>query len=175
MKIKYLLPLAVIFFTLASFKADQKSKSPEKKADPLKWYDWNEGYPKALKSNKIIVMDVYTDWCGWCKKMDKDTYDNEEIISTLNKKFIAIKLNPEKEDIKYKVDSLTLNGYQLFNMLTNGQRTGYPTTIFIYPKEKQVVLQPGYQDANRFKATLANVLENGNKIKGQPKEKSSRK
>src|SRR4051812_21578649 len=63
--------------------------------DKLVWYGWNEGYEKAIKENKIVLVDAYTDWCGWCKKMDRDTYANPEVIKKLNQHFIAIKFNPE--------------------------------------------------------------------------------
>jgi thiol:disulfide interchange protein len=61
---------------LTSFAPPQK---PAQHVE-LTWYGWNEGYAKALKEGKIVLVDAYTDWCGWCKKMDRDTYTNPTII-----------------------------------------------------------------------------------------------
>jgi uncharacterized protein YyaL (SSP411 family) len=131
------------------------SLSFKPKASEMKWYDWNEGYALAHKKNKLILVDVFTAWCGWCKKMDKDTYEDKDIVASINKNFIPVKLNPELTNIKYKVDTLTLNGFQLLDVLTNGQRSGYPTIVILNPKVNQVLqAQAGYQDAATFKKTL---------------------
>jgi thioredoxin-related protein len=137
--------------------------------DEIQWYDWNEGYQLAAKKNKIVIVDVFTSWCGWCKKMDRDTYSDKDVISSVNKNFIAIRLNPEKTDVVYKVDTLSLNGYQLLNVLTNGERTGYPTTVFLNARLNQVLkAESGYQDVATFKKNMDDAL-------GQSKDKSKKK
>jgi thioredoxin-related protein len=140
-----------------SFSSLYAEKQEDKKNEP-KWYSWNEGYAKSLKDkDKIIVVDVFTDWCGWCKRMDKDTYAKKEIQDIMNKKFIPIKFNPE-EPGTYEVDNMKLTGPQLLSMLTNNQRSGYPTIIFLYPKVREIDLQPGYQNAEQFKLSLDKAL-----------------
>ncbi|MCX6350452.1 MAG: DUF255 domain-containing protein [Bacteroidetes bacterium] len=152
-KLIYLPIFFVAFLALTSF-----APGGEKEYE-LKWYTWNEGYAKAEKQKKIVLVDVYTEWCGWCKRMDKDTYTKKQIIDYINKEFVPVKLNPEL-DGKYNVDTFKLSGEQLFNTLTNNKNTGYPTIIFIYPKERQITLFPGYQDAEKFKTTLEGVVAN---------------
>lgn len=147
-KLKVLLLLSLVF-TACSFRTD--------KPDELKWLSWNEGYPLALKKNKIAVVDIYTDWCGWCKRMDKDTYSKQNVIDEMQKNFVAIKLNPEDNSTPYLLDSLKLQGAQLMSMLTGGAGSGYPTIVFIYPKDKKVTYQPGYQTAEQFLETLSKV------------------
>ena len=146
---KFAIYFLIILITgvLTSFKP--------KPATEMKWYDWNEGYALAHKKNKLILIDVYTAWCGWCKKMDKDTYENEEVVAQINKNFVPVKLNPELKNMTYKVDTMKLNGFQLLDALTNGQRSGYPTIIILNPKINQILqAQAGYQDAAQFKKTL---------------------
>src|SRR5688572_14422721 len=62
--------------------------------EDIKWENWNDGYSKAVKQKKIALVDCYTDWCGWCKRMDKDTYAKEDIAKKINKHFVPIKFNP---------------------------------------------------------------------------------
>ncbi len=151
MKKIFFILFALTAGSLMSFKAPAPT-------DELQWTNWNEGYPKAVKANKIILIDVYTDWCGWCKKMDKDTYMHPGIISQLNKDFVSIKFNPEVTDVEYVVDDMKMTGPQLLGLLTNNQRTGYPTTIFMYPQEKQVMMEVGYKDAAAFEVILNNMV-----------------
>ncbi|MBL6963975.1 MAG: DUF255 domain-containing protein [Bacteroidetes bacterium] len=120
----------------------------------MKWLSWNEGYPLAKEKNKILMIDLYTDWCGWCKKMDRDTYANQDVIKIIDKHFIAVKLNPELKNIKYDIEGKTYTGMQLYAMLVQNQRTGYPTTVFLYTKEKKLYLEPGYKDAIQFNQVL---------------------
>ncbi|MBC7382078.1 MAG: DUF255 domain-containing protein [Bacteroidia bacterium] len=126
--------------------------------DNLKWYDWNEGYPIALTKKKIVLVDAYTEWCGWCKKMDKDTYTNAEVIKKLNEHFIVIKFNPELSELKYNVDSVTYSAQDFFAQLTRGENTGFPTTYFINPSKKSLMIDPGYHDAASFLLVLDRVI-----------------
>lgn len=123
----------------------------------LKWEDWNTGYKRGIAENKIILVDAYTDWCGWCKKMDKDTYSDPEIIKKINKNFVAIKFNPEL-DKTYYIDSTSYTGRELHAMLSKEYRTGYPTTYFILPQNNKLFINPGYEDPARFSTTLDKML-----------------
>jgi uncharacterized protein YyaL (SSP411 family) len=131
---------------------------PSKEANEPKWLDWNTGYPLAKKQNKIILVDAYTDWCGWCKKMDRDTYTDSEIIKILNKDFVVIKFNPELDDIVYELDGNKISGRELFGQLTQGKSTGFPTTYFIHPNKKQIQVAAGYLGPDDFKKVLVQAL-----------------
>jgi uncharacterized protein YyaL (SSP411 family) len=120
----------------------------------LKWYNWNEGYKEAVRTNKIVLIDIYTDWCGWCKKMERDTYTHPEVVKLINKYFVAVKFNPEQRNVVYEVDGNKMNPQQLFSNLTQNQANGYPTTVFLFTKEKRVYLQAGYLDPANFLKVL---------------------
>lgn len=145
--------LLIAFFCIISFSSFTPGEG-----DGLKWYSWNEGYPLAMKNKKIILVDAYTDWCGWCKKMDRDTYANADIIKKLNQHFIVIKFNPELRDLTYNVDSVTYTAREFFSQLTRGENTGFPTTYFINPVKKSLMIDPGYKDAAAFMQVLDHVI-----------------
>ena len=142
-----LLTVCFTFLTSAQMKSD---------IDGLKWHTWNEGYPLAKETGKIVLVDMYTDWCGWCKRMDKDTYAKNEIINLINEHFVPIKFNPEKTGITYEVEGNKVNGRQLMGMLANGQRIGYPSTVFIYTDSKKLYLVSGYQNADQSRCEKPN-------------------
>ncbi|MEX0967477.1 MAG: DUF255 domain-containing protein [Bacteroidia bacterium] len=162
MKLVYTLSLLLISSLTLSFTPPVSNPAEE-----LNWFGWNEGYDKAEETNKIALIDVYTDWCGWCKRMDRDTYANSEVMELIEADFIPIKFNPEK-DGTYNVNGEEVSGPQLLAMLGNNQRFGYPTTFFIFPKERQITIEVGYKDAASFKAILTRVKEAHAKLDSQP-------
>jgi uncharacterized protein YyaL (SSP411 family) len=127
-----------------------------KPAEELQWMNFDEGYKQAQKKGKIMLVDVYTDWCGWCKRMDRDTYAKSEIIGLINKDYVAIKFNPEI-NATYTFEGKKYSGDQLAGVLSNNKLGGYPTTIFYHPKLKKTNVVGGYYDANRFKTLLESV------------------
>lgn len=129
----------------------------------LTWYGWNEGYELALKENKIILVDAYTDWCGWCKKMDKDTYSNPDVIKKINANFVAIKFNPEVSFANYKIGNQTLTNQELYNQLSQGQSTGFPTTYYITPNKNNLMVDAGYKGPSDFLKILDVAIENAKK------------
>lgn len=140
-------------FALALFS---QSFAPQQ--ETMKWEDWNTGYPKGIKEKKVILVDAYTDWCGWCKKMDRDTYTNADVIKKINKYFVAIKFNPEL-DKTYYIDSNAYTGRELHAMLSKEYSTGYPTTYFIIPGMNRLLVNPGYEGPDQFSATLDRVIK----------------
>ncbi len=131
--------------------------------EKLVWEDWNSGYEKAYKQNKIILIDAYTEWCGWCKKMDRDTYTNPEVIKKLNQHFVVIKFNPEIPFDGYKVGDQTVNNQQLYNMLCQGKPTGFPTTYYITPAKNTLSIDVGYKGPEDFLKVLDATIANAQK------------
>jgi uncharacterized protein YyaL (SSP411 family) len=141
-----LLPLVFTVFMIMNFQA----QSQENKVN---WQSWDQGYVQGKKTNKPLLIDVYTDWCSWCKKMDRDTYAKTEIIEIIDKYYIAVKFNPEKPG-EYDVDGKKVSGRQLLGMLAQNNRVGYPTTFFLYANQRVVQMVQGYQGPEKFKETL---------------------
>ncbi|MEK9136508.1 MAG: thioredoxin fold domain-containing protein, partial [Bacteroidota bacterium] len=121
----------------------------------LKWMSFNEGVAEAKKTGRKVMIDVYTDWCGWCKKMDKDTYADAGVADYLNKKYVAIKLNAESSTkLKYRGQSYTEQELSAaFGV------TGYPSIIFMQSDGEPITVYPGYADADKFKTVLSYIAE----------------
>lgn len=134
--------------------------------EEVKWYSIKEALELTAKEPRILIIDVYTDWCGWCKRMDASTFSNKEIAATLNKDFYPVKLNAEgKEDITigdktYKfVDNGRRGYHELAAIVTKG-RLSYPTISCVDEKGRVLHAYPGYKDADQFKIFLAYFNEN---------------
>jgi thioredoxin-related protein len=68
----------------------------------IQWLTWQEAADKAKVEPRKIFVDIYTDWCGWCKRMDATTFQDPRVIEYMNANFYAVKLNAEmKEEISF--------------------------------------------------------------------------
>lgn len=147
---------AAVFTAPASDQGELESE--------IQWYTFNEGYAKANAEGKIAIIDCYTDWCGWCKVMDKKTFSDEGVIKKMNENFIAIKFNPEKKNETYIVGADTMSGPELLYALSNNKPNGYPTLFYYIPQTKRMFQQPGYQDVAEFNKSMDNLIDYQNKI-----------
>ena len=125
-------------------------------ADKVHWVDFNTGFALAQQEGKIAIIDCYTDWCGWCKVMDKKTFTDQSIKDRLNEKYISIKFNPEKSG-KYFAGTDSLSGRELLMALSNNKPSGYPTFFFFVPQTKKMFQVPGYKNVADLTAILDNV------------------
>jgi uncharacterized protein YyaL (SSP411 family) len=122
----------------------------------VKWYTMEEAFALTKKEPKKILIDVYTDWCGWCKTMDKNTFNNPVIAEYMNRNFYPVKFNAEQKEnitLNEKVYKFVANGSRGYNELAaellNGQM-GYPSVVFL--DEKTQMIQPiqGYIKPKQF-------------------------
>ncbi len=137
----------------ASSPAPQSSSPAE---GNLTWIEFDEGMEKAAKENKLLLIDVYTDWCHLCKEMDKNVYTDPSVIAIINEKFIPIKLDAESDDkIEFNDNTETKRKWSASRGVT-----GYPTTIFLDSSGEPITLLPGYVEANLFLDVLDYVSSN---------------
>jgi uncharacterized protein YyaL (SSP411 family) len=147
-KISVILSTLVVLVGLFAFKP---------KSEEVKWMDFNEGYALAKKKNKIMLVDVYTEWCGWCKRMDRDTYAKSSVSSVLNAKYVSVKFNPEIEGITYTYNGKKYDGPGLAAAISNNSISGYPTTVFINPKSHKTKLEVGYKNESDMSTILVDI------------------
>lgn len=115
----------------------------------IKWLTMEEAVEKSKKKKKKIFVDVYTDWCHWCKVMDKKTFTDAGVIDYINQNYYAVKLNAEgTQNIIYdgKVYKPAYRGkvHELAYELL-GPRMGFPTVVFINEKFEVIKSVPGYK------------------------------
>jgi thioredoxin-related protein len=140
-----------LLFSQTTSKEKTKEQSASVKKDStITWYKYDEGLAKAKKDKKHVMVHFYTNWCGWCKRMDKLTFDNVEIKKMLNGNFVAVKVNAESAD-KVKVDGKEMTLRQL--AATYNARA-YPDTWFLKPTGERIGERKGYVEADEFQYIL---------------------
>lgn len=152
----------IFFFGLKSyFKIDEQNAEAVEEARPfaINWLSYNEGLALAEKENKYVLINFYTDWCGYCKKMDKETYSNEEVKNILNKNFVIVKVNAESNN-KVIENGEEITERELAKLY---QVTGYPTTWFLESNHSRVAPLPGYVASEQFIPVLNYIGEGWHK------------
>lgn len=136
-----------------SFTLEKKEDKP---TDGIKWMTYDEATQLSKKKKKKIFIDVYTDWCGWCKKMDNTTMKDPRVIEYMNKKFYAVKLNAESPKASaYKGTPVTERELATRIFKANG----YPTTLYLSEGEDLIFNLPGYREAGELDKILHFVGE----------------
>lgn len=134
------------------------------KVTEIQWLSIEEVAARMKQEPRKVVIDVYTDWCGWCKKMDKSTFTDPEVAQLVNDHFYAVKLDAEGKE------PITLNGktfnfkpeykaHELSVALLQGQMS-FPTTVYLDENMNMLAPVPGYLDAKNFSKILRYFGEN---------------
>jgi thioredoxin-related protein len=114
------------------------------------WKSFDEGIVLAKQTNKKVLVDVYTNWCSWCKKMDSDVYSRERVAQLVNGHFVAVKLNPEiNKTVSFKGKSLSNAEFAAAL-----GATGYPTTVFFDQDANPITNLAGYVESEKFSQVL---------------------
>ncbi|RMF03999.1 MAG: DUF255 domain-containing protein [Bacteroidetes bacterium] len=130
----------------------------------IKWMSWEEAMAASKEAPKKIFIDVYTDWCGWCKRMDASTFTDEAVIKYMNENFYAVKFNAEGKDDKYykgrklvyRADAGRRGVHELAIVLLNG-RLGYPSFVYLDEQQEPLKVSPGYKTAEVLLSELKSV------------------
>lgn len=157
--------LVLTFFGLTAI-AQQKPTQQEENG-LVKWLDFKEAFEQNKKQQKPFLIDVYTDWCGWCKHMMKTTYSNPDLASYINTYFYPVKFNAETTDTIEYLGTKYVNPepqrkrsvHQLAVKLL-GPNQSYPSTVFAGNNLQFTLLTSGYLDVKKIEPLLIYMVEN---------------
>jgi thioredoxin-related protein len=120
----------------------------------IKWLTWEEVQEYNKKEKRKILLDVYTDWCGWCKKMDSETFSHPQLAKYLNDNYYMVKLNAEQKEVlmykdkEYRFVKTNRGGYhELAEEFLQG-RMSYPSLVFLDENMNLIQPIPGYRQAD---------------------------
>lgn len=162
MKTKIILLLTVIAIIAAISFGFINRPLPDEKAGLVHWYTFGEAVELQKKNPKMIMVDVYTSWCGPCKMMAAYTFENEIIAKYLNENFYPVKFNAETRD------SVKFNGYVFKNNNPPGTqrpvhefaisildgKLSYPSVVFVDSDIKRVQTIVGLHRAAEFEPII---------------------
>jgi uncharacterized protein YyaL (SSP411 family) len=116
--------------------------------EKINWISLSAAEKSFKTERKTVLIDLYTDWCGWCKVMDKKTYSDPEVVKYVNEHFLPVKLDAETrekitwlgKEYNYQPSS-NMNAYAVY--LTRGNLS-FPSTVFIPASQPEPMAVPGF-------------------------------
>jgi thioredoxin-related protein len=159
---KKLLPAFLLIFLVIQIAGagedDGKSEGKKKSGDTstvdtarIIWYPYDVGLKMAEEKNKHILVNFTAKWCGYCKKMNKTTFKNPDVVRMLNNDFVSVKVDGDSKN------ELNIGGYKITERnLTKAEYRvmGYPAYWFLKPNGDRLGVLPGYQDQKIFLEVL---------------------
>ncbi len=136
--------LILSVFTLVFFNNSSKAQDMAAGPGQIQWISFEKAVSLNEQNPKKIFIDVYTAWCGWCKKMDASTFKDSLVVNYISQYYYAVKLDAETKDtIRFKdkifVYQPEYKANELAVSLLNG-KMGYPS--FVLMDEKYTLLSP---------------------------------
>ena len=157
---KILLSFVFASFALVGsrFWNQDKKETSAGESPSIQWMSIEQAEEACAKKPRKIFVDVYTGWCGWCKKMDASTFKDPEVVKYVNEKFYAVKLDAEQRgNIIFRGKVYKYNAGREVNELAatllNGQMN-YPTLVYLDEKQNVIQTMEGYVDGKQFDLIL---------------------
>lgn len=139
----------------------------------INWVSFEEAIELQKKTPKKIMMDMYTNWCGPCKMLDKNTFHNEDVVDYVNQNYYAVKFNAEGDgEINYKGKTFSNPSYKpelanrrnsLHELARYFQIQAYPTIVFLDEKGEMLAPIKGYQKPQQLELYLKMFKEDDHK------------
>ena len=150
------------------------------KAQEINWVSLNKALELQKENPKKIMIDVYTNWCGPCKLLDKKTFQNEDVVAFVNKNYYAVKFNGEGNDsIQYKGNAYSNPNYDKTKANKRNSSHGfanyigisaYPTIAFLNEEGDFIIPLKGFYGPQQLEFYLKMFLNDEHKeLKSQEK------
>lgn len=151
----------LLILLLQLLNSNLQAQAPVK-ASKINWMSWQEAAEAMKTQKRKIFIDVYTDWCGWCKKMDASTFVDPGVVDYMNNKYYAVKLDAEMND------TLRWNNMDFINPNPTARRSthtfaaslldnrlSYPSFVILDENFSRVHLMAGFKQPE---ALLGNLI-----------------
>ncbi len=152
----FLLTTSSVALSGAEISPKDGSKPAEEPKKEIVWHAYDAGLKKAKEEDKHVFIDFTAKWCGYCKKMDRETFSDQRVIDILNNDFVPVKVDGESKK------ELDIDGYKITERNLAIQEfgvRGYPTFWFLKSDGSKLAPIGGYRPTDYMLEALTFVKE----------------
>jgi thioredoxin-related protein len=146
--------------TSSGTSASPKIHSKNGKID---WYEIQSTLDYNNPEGKMFFIDVYTEWCGWCKVMDKKTFSDPKVQKVMNEKFHMVKFDAEQKEAinfnnrKFEWANMGRSGINMLAVELLGEQMGFPSYVILDKNKKPLKVTAGFMEADKFLQEIASI------------------
>ncbi len=139
-------------------QTSENQQQPGETAGDMNWQAYNNGIEVAKNNDKVVMVQFFATWCGYCKKMDQEVFTDEKVKDNLSKNFVSVRVT-ESSDSKVNYGGKDVTEKELTSLF---QVSGFPTIVFLdgegktlSDKEGRELKIPGFVPAEEMNSILA--------------------
>jgi len=114
------------------------------KVDAINWQpDFNTALAKSSEASKPVLVDFFATWCGYCKRLDAETFTDADLAAYMNETFVPVKVDTDKQtelSRKYNIAAL-------------------PTTVILDTNGTELGRIQGFRDAKAYHEEIASIIK----------------
>ncbi|TVQ70096.1 MAG: DUF255 domain-containing protein [Balneolaceae bacterium] len=153
MLFRIFIPLLVAFSALSCSSDSGAAENQPAEQEHDFWVSLEEAQSQALDKGRYVLLDVYTEWCGFCRRMNRETYADKRVQEAIDQYFYPVRIDAESSHMV----AFQGQSYSMQDLALAFGVQSFPTTIFLNPQGEPVALQPGFIEAERFHKMLSFV------------------
>lgn len=165
-----LIVLNFIFLNLSIWASSMNKPKPYSNTDleskeSIEWLNLETAADRNKEEKKFFFLDIYTDWCGWCKKMDQSTFKDSSVVAYMNEHFFAVKMNAESKapiayiEVLYEYKMFNGKGYNELAVNLLSGKMSFPSFVVLSKKEVKVGTLVGFQKPTELLLALKGYVE----------------
>ena len=138
-------------FTAVSNDAETLDEAINETPAAITWLTWDQMVAANKVKPKKVIIDVYTEWCGWCKHMDKTTFKDPKVVKYISDNFYAVKLDAEQkanivhDGHTFKFVKQGRRGYHGLAAALLENKLSYPSIVYLNEKFQRILISPGFK------------------------------
>lgn len=147
--------LAMMLIVCGASGDKDKPAEEVSQSDIIEWVKYDVGLKQAAEEGKYVLVYFWNHGCGWCKRMEQDTYANEKVMDIVNAYFTPVMVNAGSNEY-YNTKNGRITTRQVVNKF---RLRGFPTSCFLKPDGSILTCLPGYVPPQKFETILKYIGE----------------
>lgn len=152
-KLYFLIPVLFLLFSCTKTEANENWFIFTEDDHPVEWVEIETAQESAMENGKWVLLDIYTEWCPYCRRMNNETYKDERVLKALEQYYYPVRIDAESNEvIVFNNEEVTMQELALAFQVSS-----YPTTVILTSEGEPFAAQPGFIDAPTFSDILSYV------------------